>query len=435
MWQDTIDATNWLLGWFLIVTAIYFLLPNIFEKWPSLIYEGSKTKQILLISILAGIVRFVPIILLPVGAGYDIQSFRLVGEALLNGQDVYTSAAIGRHPYLPFQMYWIGLALKLHLKTSIPFVIYIKLLPAFFDILITILIYHVVRAWKNSVKESVLLALLFAFNPISILVTAYHGQFDAVSVFLILFAWYWAEIGQKTKFSALALGLAILNKTWPIVFLPITLIRNLNWRYWLVYVGIALSVPILVTVTYVAVLNTDPAPMLRRALTHTGPDGYWGWSAILTILKKQHTGFEVVYKLLIDARRWLILVAGLFTLWWTRKETVLAALVTIILAVFTVSAGMGMQWLLWVVPLAILDQDHRWLRLYSFTGMIYLLVHLYGLHMYPWLYEFFSPEVADIILRLGPVPAWLTVLGWTISRIRKSGLTKRTGSLNLQNGF
>lgn len=430
MWRNIIDSTNAMFGWLLTVTTIYFLLPTLLKKQSSLIYNLSRTQQILFIIFSAVIVRLVPIILLPVGAGYDIQSFRLVGEALLNGQDVYTSAAVGRHPYLPFQMYWIGLALKLHLETDIPFVIYIKILPAVFDILITTLIFQIAYLQKKSVLDGMLWALLFAFNPISVLVTAYHGQFDAISVFGIVFAWYLAENKQKTLLPALALGFAILNKTWPIVFIPVILIRNLNLKYWLVYGIITFGVPVLFTVVYIEVLNTDPTPMLRRALTHTGPDGYWGWSAILTILKNQRTEFEAIYNFLVAIRRWLILTAGLFTLWWTWKETALTALTTIILAVFTVSAGMGMQWLLWLIPLAILDEDHQWLRLYSFTGMIYLLVHLYGLHMYPWLYELFSPETADIILRLGPIPAWLTVTAWTITRIAKTRSPKLAASLN-----
>lgn len=421
MWQDTIDSTNALFGWLLIITAIYFLLPTILKNVASLVNDLSTAQRILIIVLFTIVVRLVPIILLPVGAGYDIQSFRLVGEALLNGEDVYTSAAAGRHPYLPLQMYWIGLALKLHLKSSIPFVVLIKLLPAVFDVLITALIYQISYHWKKSVSEGMLWALLFAFNPISILVTAYHGQFDAIPAFLILFAWYWLEIKQKIGVSTLTLGFAILNKTWPIVFLPITLVRNRHWRYWLVYSSVALGIPILFTLAYIQVLSTDPMPMLRRALTHAGPDGYWGWSALLSILlKNQLVISDSFYAYLIDKSRWLILVTGVFTLWWTRKETTLAALTTIILAVFTVSAGMGMQWLLWLVPLAILDEDHQWLRLYSFTGMIYLLVHLYGLHMYPWLYELFSPETADTVLRLGPIPAWLTVIAWTIARMTKN---------------
>lgn len=422
MWQNTIVSTSIMLGWLLLITAIYYLLPAISRRPSVLGWKTIKAHPLLFLVIVALFVRLIPMVLLPVGAGYDIASFRLVGEALLNGEDVYTSAAVGRHPYLPMQMYWVGLALYLHRTTAVPFVVVVKLLPVVVDVLITAVIFQACRRWQKSDAEAILWGLLFALNPISVMVSAFHGQFDSIPVFLLLLAWFWEEFGQRTVSPAIALGFAILNKTWPIVYLPVTLVRRINWKYWFIYTSIALGIPIVFTVGYILVLDTDPAPMLRRALTHTGPDGYWGISAIFALLKKQFAGFELLYNYMVAWRRWLILTAGIFTLWWTRKETIPAALTTIILAVFAASSGMGIQWLLWIVPFAILDGDHRWLKWYSFAGMLFLLVQLYGLHMYPWLYELFSPETADFLVRLGSLPAWLTVTLWTIVRLRRGNV-------------
>lgn len=433
MWQNKLAATNVMLGWLLIISSFYYLLPVLSTKQISFRKEVWKTRPLLFVVAVALFVRLVPVILLPVGAGYDIESFQLVGRALLNGEDVYTSAAFGRHPYLPMQMYWIGLAFYLQLKTAVPFVVLVKLLPVFIDAGITAVVFQTCRRWQKTNSEAVVWALLFALNPIAILVSAYHGQFDSLPVLLLLLAWYWTEFGQRSWRSATALGFAILNKSWPVVMLPITLIRNLNWKYWIIYSSIALSIPVLFTVAYVLILNTDPAPMLRRALTHTGPNGYWGISALLAVVKKQLPAFEPIYDTMVAWRRWFILVAGMFALWWTRKETLLAALTTIILAVFTVSSGIGIQWLLWVVPLAILDAEHGWLKWYSLTGMIFLLVQLYGLHMYPWLYELFPKETADTIFRLGSIPAWFTVALWTASRIMRGKSAESNSSLTLQN--
>ena len=356
MWQNTLVATNVMFGWLFIIASFYYLLPVLSSTKQTFFgRKALETRPYLLVILVALFVRLIPTIVLPVGAGYDIESFRLVGAALLNGEDVYTSAAVGRHPYLPMQMYWIGLAFYLHLKTAVPFVVLIKLLPVLVDVGITAVIFQTCQRWQKSNLEAAVWALCFALNPIAILVSAYHGQFDSVPVLLLLLAWYWAEFGQRNAQSAAALGFAILNKTWPIVMLPIILIRKLNWKNWVIYSGFALGIPILFTAAYVWLLETDPEPMLQRALTHTGPNGYWGISAILALLKKQIAAFEPIYDTLVAWRRWLILAAGLFTLWWTRKETIPAALTTIILAVFTVSSGMGIQWLLWVVPFAILE--------------------------------------------------------------------------------
>jgi hypothetical protein len=50
---------------------------------------------------------------------YDATSYRIVGDLVRSGDDVY--AATNRHPYLPFQMYFMGMASWLDAHTAFPF--------------------------------------------------------------------------------------------------------------------------------------------------------------------------------------------------------------------------------------------------------------------------------------------------------------------------
>ncbi|MCA9995265.1 MAG: DUF2029 domain-containing protein [Anaerolineales bacterium] len=412
MWLDTVPATSWAFGWFLLCAAAFYWGQQPLRQF----LAARQTNAIVWLLAIALFVRLLPIVLLPVGAGYDIESFLLVGRAILAGQEVYTSEAFGRHPYLPMQMYLIGAALWAARHTFVPFVVWIKLPGLLADVGITAVIFRTTRQ-HSPVETAQYYALLYAFNPISLLVTAYHGQFDAVAVLLLLLAWHFYQSEQQNR-SALALGFAILNKTWPVVFLPITFIRLPNWRSRLTYALIAVAIPVVFTLLYIIIFAADPTPMLRRALTHSGVAGYWGHSAIVAVAARFAGSLQPVYDGLLVLQRPLLLLTGLTALWFTRSQTALNALVTIILAEFAVSVGMGIQWLLWVVPFAILSGDTWWLRLYSFTGSLFLLGQLYGLHMYPWAFQLLEPERGDLLIRISSIPAWVTVVLWAWNRLR-----------------
>ncbi len=416
MWSDIIPATSWMLVYLLLVMLVFYRVQaaNIRKTVRGRAVGRGRWAGIIVLTI-ALAVRLLPMVILPVGTRYDVASFRIVADAVLARAEVY-QASLGRHPYLPFQMYVIGAALWASNALSIPFVVMVKLPAVLADVGVTAVIYQSCRRWEKPVQAAAFWALLYALNPISILVSAYHGQFDAIPVLLLLLAWYFWHFEKRVVKSAVALGFAILNKTWPIVFLPVVLIRLRHSRPRLIYTAIALLIPITFTVAYLLAFDVSPTVM-RRPLTHTGVNGYWGLSAVIAVVNKILGGLEGVYTTLLDMRRWLILFAGVAALWITRRQRSIDALTSIILSVFAVSVGMGIQWLLWVVPFALLAGDHRGLRWYSLTGSLFLLVQLYGLHMYPWANELLGVEKADILIRLGSVPAWITVVLWTGYRL------------------
>jgi len=408
MWTDARQATAWAFVWLLLVTAGFVLLrPRA--------AGGRWRPGWLLVLLLAALVRLPPALWLPVGAGFDIDSYRLVTDALLSGREVYAAVA-GRHPYLPFQMYIMGAMARLAATTGLPYVVAMKLPSILADVALTGLIYKAV-ADRRGREWAAYLALLYALNPVSLLVSSYHGQFEAVTLLLLAGGWWLWERRQTTA-SAAAVGLAILNKTWPVLFLPVVLIRLGSWRARLGYSALALGIPALAVAAYLLATNADPALMLGRALTHRGNAGYWGPSAVLFPAAGVWPALQPLADALVALRNWLLAGAALPALWWTQRQATLDAFLTLLLAVVAVTVGFGIQWLLWLVPFALLAEQARWARVYSLAAALMLTIHLYGLHMIPWLAEWLAPPALDWLIRLSALPAWGIVVAWLVARLR-----------------
>lgn len=417
MFTDARTATAWAFVW-LIGLTIAFLVPRrpISGQPGSLWLANLSLPLLLLIALLA---RLVPALWLPVGAGYDIESFKLVTDALLGGQEVYT-AVLGRHPYLPMQMYVMGVMARLSAAVGLPYVVAIKLPAIAADVAITWLIFRSLIEFGRRRATAMFFALLYALNPVSVLVTAYHGQFEAVTLLFMVISWSFWRFGRRLGWSATALGLAILNKTWPVIMLPVVWLRLSDNRSRILYPLIALGIPLLGVILYLAIFSADPQPMLRRALTHRGVPGYWGVGSFLAPLAPGHPWAQSVYDLLILLRNAILAAGVVFALWWTRHQGVLDALLTVILMMLAVTVGFGIQWLVWPLPFALLALEDKWARRYTVAGAFMLSVHLYGLHMYPWLGEWLAPAPLDWLIRLSALPVWIITILWVIDRLRRA---------------
>ncbi len=377
------------------------------------------------VAVVAVVVRLLPALWLPVGAGYDIESFKLVTDALLAGQEVYTSV-LGRHPYLPLQMYLMGGTAWLGDLVGLPYVVSIKLPAVLADGAIAALITTSLSRDGRRPASAAAFGLLYALNPISLLVTSYHGQFEAITLLLLVLAWRSWRFGRHAAWSATALGLAILNKTWPVILLPVFWIRQRSWRDRILYATLALGIPLAGILFYLVVFEASPVPMLRRALTHRGVAGYWGPGAIIDPLTAIYTAGRPLFDTLVALRNVLLAGAAVLALWITRRDSALDAILTVILSIFMITVGFGIQWLVWPVPFALLAREEGWTKAYSVAGAFMLLVHLYGLHMYPWLGEWVTPEAANWIIRLSALPVWIIVVAWTLRRYRQSQATRLT---------
>ncbi len=399
-------------GWLCGVTLLYF---GVQRKTPSWLARLS------VILVIATVVRFVPLLLLPFGASYDVESFQRVGQALLQGQEVYASALVaGRHPYLPMQLYLIGSAWQMSVITATPFVWWLKAPNVIADLAITVLLYKASLRIGRAQLTAAGVALLYGVSPVAMLISAYHGQFDSLTLLLLLLAWCtWQFPPRRSAISALWLGLSILDKTWPVLFLPVIWLRLTTWRARIVYPLVALGVPLGGVIFYLLVWRADPLQMLQRPLTHLGVPGYWGVGAVLNVMQSAIGYGAELLKAIAPLGRYVLAGGVIVALWLTRRQSIMNAWTTILLVVYVLTLGFGLQYLLWIIPFAAWLIDRRWLNWFTLGALLYLSVNYYGYHMDDLLPRTVGFAWTTAILQLVALPIWAVTIAWLISRWRR----------------
>lgn len=407
-------STPLLLGslWALVLLGAYWYL-----RRASPYAARPAWRALLIVAAVALTARLVPNFLLPMGAGYDIDSYQIVGGLVLQGEDVYGSPeTVNRHPYLPLQMYWSALARWSADAVSFPFVKIVRLAPIAADVGIALLLFlSLRRSWPAGVALRG--GLLYALNPISVLVSAYHGQFDAIPALAILLALYFLE--NSPLLTGGWLGLGILSKSWPALALPSLLVGVKGWKGKLLLGGTAVAIPLAGTILYTNLFGVDLVVVLKEALGYNRGIGVWGYTYFFRLLSVLSPDLAGPYRWLLGYGRYLTLAAlGLVWLIRARKEPPGDGILTILVTFFAVTHAFSIQYLVWVVPFAILAHQDRWLRRYTLGAFAYmflayttLILETHITQLLPW------PQADRFLIMPAGLPAWLVMVAWMLSRL------------------
>lgn len=114
----------------------------------------------------------------------------------------------------------------LELKTGLEWSLASKVAPISADLITVFLIGLLVDRERAANTR-----LLYALSPLALLITAFHGQVEPVSVALGLGALVLAR-QHKPGWAGVALGCAIATKTWPVLFVPGVLREIPIHRWW-----------------------------------------------------------------------------------------------------------------------------------------------------------------------------------------------------------
>ncbi len=301
-----------------------------------------------IIIIIALAVRLLVTLFVSSVANHDITFRHAIADLIVKKDNIYFMPEDGKGEfstaYFPLSHYLDAAVLSLE-KYGVPFAPTSKIVFSLFDIGI-VLILAKLKSDKNKT------ALLYALNPVSIMVTNIHGQFDVSSVFFILLSIY--LLNKHEMLSHGAFALAVLSKTWPIFFV-IPFLKRSSKPFLLLFI-IFLAVAF-ITVTYSIIFNVSLNEISLGMRKYVGLLGEWGYTSILYFTKRD---FE-----LSTLRSWnvfslVFLVCFAILSFLLKSKNIIEEILTLIIVYFIVVPGFSTQWTIWIMPFLIILKPRFW---------------------------------------------------------------------------
>ncbi len=317
---------------------------------------------------------------------YDTDSYAIVAEVVRRGGDPYRETT--RYNYSPL---WAGVcvAVEAAAKTAgaRPTTI-LGLLLLLTDAATALLVYRLARP-RRSRSASALAALLFFANPVSILISSHHLQFDGIAILFLLVAIASTERARDLP-AAAALSLSLLVKHVAGLH-PLLFRRRPGWR------GV---VPV---VFPYAVFGASFLPYLaswreivERVLLYRGVTGNYGIEVLV---------------LLPGVPDWapvpIFVAAVAAALFFLQKVELARASLLLFLVVLVFAPGFGRQYCVWPIALGALFAGPGFF-LYSAVAGAFLVGALF-------------PAAQDAV----PLPGWYgpfwAAIAWLAWELRGTG--------------
>jgi len=318
-----------------------------FHRWGS---SGKVGHCVLLILLLVTIVLRTSLIFTTQGT-IDVLNYARVANIVLSlGPFSLYKDTQGIYPYPPMWVWFEVAAHLVSLTKIVSFPVAVRL-PA---ILAEAGIVHLIwcQHANHGPKNAALWCLAYVLNPVSIIVTSLHGQFDAIPVYLMLLSAYTLSRKRRLWLSAIVLGLAICFKPFPVLILPIFVSMLPSSKLRIVFSALSLAPVALLLSPF---LLHSPGAVMKELFGYQGV----GLLGILVPIRIGYTllassKLPVEYtEQIISLSRWLFLATyTVLTLsLWNRPMPIYNAMVIVFSLFYLVFAGISPQYLLWIVPL------------------------------------------------------------------------------------
>lgn len=151
-------------------------------------FRKHKVKTILGVIFAGIVIRYLVTLF---GHNFDMESYEIVGKIVTEGKNVYLET--NRYNYGPIWSWIIGMFYNLGKLTTDPFLFLryaVTTILTLTDLAITVIIGR---------KYGLRYALPFFINPISIIISGFHGQFDNIAILTALLSTIFISSGIKAK--------------------------------------------------------------------------------------------------------------------------------------------------------------------------------------------------------------------------------------------
>jgi hypothetical protein len=319
----------------------------------------SKINWLFFVAMVAGVAA--RLLVATRGHNYDVDSWRIVADIVERGGNVY--AETGRYNYGPvwFQVLQVLDRLAGHNPAAFRYFV------AGFLSLVDAGIFYIL--WR---KYGRLAAGLFFFNPISIIVTGYHGQFDNLAILLgLLAAWLVGDefdrpLDRRKLLGLFVLGLSLATKHLLFAF-PFWLAvkqRGMGQK------AVVMLVPIgLFLLTFAPYWPGGRAGIINHVFQYQSVTNGYFYNLFVPLCLQFMFSSRVI---------WLFLLA-VFAFVWRRKNT-FESLLLYTAVLVAASPAVVNQYLAIPVPF-VATHFNVFTLLYTAFGTLHLLVDVNGLHL------------------------------------------------------
>ncbi len=302
----------------------------------------------------------------------DVRLFATAGYSLAHKIDIYwLDPQGGTYSFLPFLIYPYTLFWYLSEKTGLAFSFFVKLL------LIPIIYLASLVIAKQLIKQGLpkyqakIRQLLFLTNPIIFLTIIFHGQADILLIFFYLLSLVVLSSNLKNLvFSGFLMALSVCAKSWSVIFLPLVILKIPKIFKKIIYLMAFCLTIIIFIFVYKLFIFTSFKRIFSVVLNRpTGSSGFWGITAWLNLL-----GFSEISNFYSHNRSWFLLT-GLIFIWffaWKKKINYWLSSLLIVLLVYCLTAGWGLQHSLWLIPFGLINNEIKKTNLYTFLCLPYL---------------------------------------------------------------
>jgi len=305
---------------------------------------------------LAGAARLAWLAILPRGAiSLDLLAWKAVAIALAQGLNPYQATHWLNHP--PFWMEILFGLERLSTQGGADFILSVRLVLIASDLALLAATYLLLRTLQPAARCTRLLIIGYCLNPLLILLTVQHGNFDAFSmIWVVLFLYFLVRFRNSSDavdwlWSAACLGIAIYVKQFPLVLWPLLVpgARQLDWRS-------RLAGPLLVIAP--AALSLAPLYVLapdavaQNVLAYRSLGNTFGLVGILSLAG--YDNFLPLYAQVFTAVVLAGSVAVAIGLWrrdWRFDSDPVLFSAMLLLGLFTLGPGYGSQYWFWIMPL------------------------------------------------------------------------------------
>ena len=298
-------------------------------------------------------------------------------------------------PYFPMigAFLWFGGALAAW--SHLPLAFCLKLAPILFDSLLAVLVFDL--ASNLSVRVAWWAGILYATSPVALLITSFHGQWDAIALFFLLFAFGVREgrnSSDRREFCFGALfGISLLVKPIALPFLLLFPRRKPEGArsLWPALAGLLLTLAAAFSIS--TACGYSPAGILI-GITSNGVKGVQVFGLPFA---------PVLANLPLQSLRLLWIIPAMVLLgafYYRDRLTAMDAMLLFYL--FTLAtAGISPQYLLWPIPFLLITARLRLAGAYTGVATLFLLLY----YMNPWASYFAFENLATFAPLRGL--AWL----------------------------